>query len=146
MSYAMFWIIFSGVCLITEIFTAGFLLFFPGIGALIACIAALLGANITIQIILFAVSTTLMILLLRPIIAKVFKADKHTPTNSDALVGRRGVVLKKISGKLGVGQIKVSGEIWSAISDSDKPINVDSEVIVEKIIGVKLLVSEVEKN
>lgn len=146
MSYAMFWLIFSGVCLIAEILTTGFLLFFPGIGALLACIIALLGANITVQVILFAVSTALMILFLRPIVTKIFKADKHTPTNSDALVGRRGIVLKEISGKLGVGQVKVSGEIWSAISDSDKPIKPDSEVLVEKIIGVKLLVSEIEKN
>lgn len=146
MSFAMFWLIFSGACLITEIFTVGFLLFFPGIGAVLACIAALLGATITVQVILFVVSTTLMILFLRPIVTKVFKTDKHTPTNSDALVGRRGIVLKEISGKLGVGQIKVSGEIWSAISDSDTPIKPDAEVLVEKIIGVKLLVSEIEKN
>lgn len=146
MSFAMFWLIFSGVCLIAEIFTVGFLLFFPGIGALVACIAALLGASLTVQVILFVVSTTLMILFLRPIVTKVFKTDKNTPTNSDALVGRRGTVLKEISGKLGVGQVKVSGEIWSAISDSDTPIKPDSEVLVEKIIGVKLLVSEIEKN
>lgn len=145
MSYAMFWLIFSGICLITEIFTVSFLLFFPGIGALLACIAALLGANITVQVILFVISTALMILFLRPIVTKLFKTNT-TSTNSDALVGRRGIVLKKISGKLGVGQVKVSGEIWSAISDSDEPIDVDSEIIVEKIIGVKLLVSKVEKN
>lgn len=145
MSYAMFWLIFSGICLIAEIFTVSFLLFFPGIGALLACIAALLGANITVQVILFVISTALMILFLRPIVTKLFKTNT-TSTNSDALVGRRGIVLKKISGKLGVGQVKVSGEIWSAISDSDDPIDVDSEIIVEKIIGVKLLVSKVEKN
>ena len=38
------------------------------------------------------------------------------------------------------GQVKVNGELWSATSYNDLPITKDSEVIIEKVKGVKLIV------
>ena len=57
MSLTTMWLILCGLCLVIEIFTVSFLVFFPGIGAFLAFIASLLGANITIQCILFVVSS-----------------------------------------------------------------------------------------
>lgn len=142
MSYTTLWLIVCGVCLITEIFTVSFLMFFPGVGAFLAFLAALLGASITVQSIIFVVSSALMIIFIRPLVTKFFKT-KDVKMNSDALIGKKGIVLKDIKGTEKVGQVKVSGEVWSAVTEEDKEILKDSKITVLAISGVKLIVKEV---
>lgn len=141
MSYGIMWLVISGVLLIIEIFTISFLLFFPGISAFISFIAYLLGANIYIQVVIFAVSSTLMILFVRPLITRFFKS-KDIPMNSNFLIGKTGIILKDI-GPNKVGQVKVSGEIWSAITKEGNIILKDSEVKIIAIDGVKLVVENI---
>ena len=50
-----------------------------------------------------------------------------------------GIVTEEIK-KNTVGEVKVDGKKWSAISDTS--IKVDEEVVVEKIDGVKLIVKK----
>lgn len=140
---ATMWLILSGACLIIEIFTVSFLMFFPGVGAFLAFIAALLGAKELIQIIVFVVSSALMILFIRPIVTKLFKT-KDVSMNSNALIGKTGTVLKEIIGIDKVGQVKVAGEIWSAVCDEDTKIEKDAKIEVLAISGVKLVVKELE--
>ena len=66
-------------------------------------------------------------------------------TNSNAIIGKEGIVIKEIDGKTGkVGQVKVLGDTWSAIcEDSNIVIPVDSTVKVSKIDGVKLIVEPI---
>lgn len=142
MTYTTLWLIIAGACLIAEVFTVGFLLFFPGIGAIIAFIAALLGASFTTQIIIFVISTILLIIFIRPIIAKMFKSKELTPMNSNSLIGKNGIVLKTIDGEQ-KGQVKVAGEIWSAICNDGQIIEENSKIIVKEIKGVKLFVDKV---
>lgn len=141
MAYTTLWLIIAGACLIAEVFTVGFLLFFPGIGAIIAFIAALLGATFTLQVIIFVISTILLIIFIRPIIAKMFKRKTPTPMNSESLIGKTGFVLKQIEGDK-KGQVKVAGEIWSAVCKEDQVIEEDSKIIVKEIKGVKLFVDK----
>ena len=142
MSYTTLWLIVCGVCLITEIFTVSFLMFFPGIGAFLAFLAALLGAGITVQSVIFVVSSALMIIFIRPLVTKFFKT-KDVKMNSDALVGKKGIVLKDIKGTEKIGQVKVAGEVWSAVAEEDKEILKDAKITVLSISGVKLIVKEV---
>ena len=142
MSYTTRWLIVCGVCLITEIFTVSFLMFFPGIGAFLAFLAALLGAGITVQSVIFVVSSALMIIFIRPLVTKFFKT-KDVKMNSDALVGKKGIVLKDIKGTEKIGQVKVAGEVWSAVAEEDKEILKDAKITVLSISGVKLIVKEV---
>lgn len=141
MSLTTMWLILCGLCLIIEIFTVSFLMFFPGVGAFFAFVAALLGANITVQCIIFAVSSALMILFIRPLVTKLFKT-KDVAMNSNALIGKTGVVLKDIKGDDKIGQVKVAGEIWSAVCREDQFIAKDSKITVLAISGVKLVVEE----
>lgn len=144
MSLTTMWLILCGLCLVIEIFTVSFLMFFPGVGALLAFLAALLGANTTIQCIIFVVSTALMIIFVRPLVTKLFKT-KDTAMNSNALIGKSGVVLKDIKGDEKIGQVKVAGEVWSAICEDNTLITKDSKVTVLAISGVKLIVKEISE-
>ncbi len=142
MSPTAVWLILCALFLIVEIFTIGFLCFFPGVGAFLAFLVSLVFENaIAAQIAVFIISSTLMIIFVRPIFAKLFKT-KDLPTNSDALIGKTGVVLKDIVGPNNIGQVKVSGEVWSAITTEKRTLKQDLTIVVEAIDGVKLVVKE----
>ncbi len=141
MSPTAIWLLLCALCLIIEILTVGFLFFFPGAGAFLTFLVSLFCDSIAVQIGVFIVSTTLLVIFLRPVFAKLFKT-KDLPTNSDSLIGKTGTVLKEIVGPDNMGQIKVQGEIWSAICKDKKTFKVDETVIVDSIDGVKLVIKE----
>ena len=136
------WLIASGIFFLGEIFTISFLLFWPGVGAFLAFLTSLIvPENLVAQILVFVVSTIIMILFTKPLVNKIFKNKDNTNINNSAVLSKKGIVIKKMDNANPVGQVKVNGELWSAIkSDKDKPINVGESVIIEKIDGVKLLV------
>lgn len=64
-------------------------------------------------------------------------------TNAYSVIGKIGVVTKEINPTLGIGQVKISGEVWSA--KADELIPVGSEIEVLEIDGVKAVVKAVVK-
>ncbi len=137
------WLIISGICLLIEIFTVSFLMFWPGIGALLAFITSLITPNIGIQIAVFAISTLIMLLFIKPLTQKLFKT-KDVAMNKNAIIGKKGTVIKDILNTEQIGQVKIEGELWSAIIlDNTKPVKMGDTVIVEKIDGVKLIVKKI---
>ncbi len=136
------WLIASGVFFLGEIFTISFLLFWPGVGAFLAFLTSLLlPENILLQVIVFAISSILLILFTKPLVNKIFRNKDDTTMNNSAIIGKKGIVIKSIDNDNPIGQVKINGELWSAIKDEKaKPINAGESVIIEKIDGVKLLV------
>ena len=94
-----------------------------------------------IQFAVFVVLGLILMVLTRPILVKKFKR-KDIKTNLDRVIGMEGIVTEEIT-KLTVGEVKVDGKKWSAISD--KKIEVGTTIIVESIDGVKLVVRKGEK-
>ena len=142
----LIWLIICGLFLLIEIFTVSFLMFWPGVGAGFAFIASILGLSVEVQIAVFSISTILMIVFMKPLTKKLFKT-KEVAMNSDAIVGKNGIVIKKIDNINSKGQVKVNGELWGAITEDENEIIEEGEtVIVEDVQGVKLKVKKVEKN
>ena len=144
MSHEAIWLILCGLCFIGEIVTVSFLLFVPGIAAFIAFILALFNLSMTVQIIVFVILTVLMLIFIRPLVNKLIKT-KDFSTNSNALIGKTGTVIKEIDRDVNVGQVKIAGEVWSAITQDNCVIPKDSLVKIEGINGVKLLVKRFEE-
>lgn len=136
------WLILCGVFLLIEIFTVTFLMFWPGIGAFLAFITSLLTPNVTIQIAVFAISSTLMIIFMKPLVKKLFKTA-DVPMNKNALVGKKGIVIKEIDNINSKGQVKINGELWSAKSVNNTIIPEKEYVTIESVEGVKLIVKKV---
>ena len=136
-----FWLIISGICLIIESFTLGFFVFWFSIGALLALIVSLFTTNIVIQSVVFVVSSTILLLLTKPLIKKFVKTPKTKPTNVYSIIGKEGIVLETIDSINGTGKVKVNGELWSAISDSN--IEKDEKIKVISVNGVKLKVEKI---
>ena len=140
------WLILCGAFLLIEIFNISFLLIWPGIGSFFAFIASVLGAPIEIQLAVFAISTTIMIIFMKPLTTKLFKNKDSTKMNNDAMIGKKGVVIKEINSTEDVGQVKVAGELWSAITINDEKIKINEIVKVTKVDGVKLIVTKINEN
>lgn len=138
-----FWLIISGICLIIESFTLGFFVFWFSIGALFALIVSLFTTNIVIQSVVFVVSSTILLLLTKPLIKKIVKTPKTKSTNVYSIIGKEGIVLESIDNLNSTGKVKVNGELWSAISDSN--IEKGETIKVLSINGVKLKVEKVNE-
>lgn len=113
-------------------------------GALIAFIFALFGLPLWTQIAAFLAVSIILLVFTRPIAVKYFKS-KIQKTNTDALIGTTGLVIMDIS-EYKAGQVKVRGQIWTAVSESGDSIQADTEVIIVAIEGVKLVVKASVKN
>ena len=113
-------------------------------GSLAAMIAALLGAPIWLQLVLFFAVSAALLLLLRPIARKYMKT-RTVPTNVSSNLGKTAVVTAAIDNLRGVGAVKIGGVEWSARSADDTPIEKDAVVRVTKIEGVKVFVELVKE-
>lgn len=137
------WLIIAGFFFIIEIFTVGFLVFWFGIGALITMIVSIFVDNIIVQATVFLVTSAILLFATRPFVDKFTKDDDDYKTNAFAIEGKIGKVITTIDPLEGIGQIKVSGEIWSAKSFDDTCISQDTKVIVERIDGAKAIVKPI---
>ena len=80
-------------------------------------------------------------LVTRPVLVKKF-GRTNVKTNLDRVIGMEGIVTEEIT-KLKIGEVKVDGKRWSAISNTK--IETNSTVIVEGVDGVKLVVRKGEE-
>ena len=133
------WLIVLILAIVIEVITLGLTsIWFAG-GAILAIIAALLHANIGIQIALFVLSTILLLYFTRPIAVKYFNKDR-VRTNAESIVGKQGIVLAEVDNLKGVGQVSVGGQEWSARSANDDQILEEGSVVeIVAISGVKLI-------
>jgi membrane protein implicated in regulation of membrane protease activity len=112
-------------------------------GSLVAFILALFNLPLWTQITAFLVVSIIMIVFTRPIAVKYLKVGKEK-TNIEAIIGNTGLVTMDIS-EHKPGQVKVKGQIWTAVSKSGESIPADTEVEVLAVEGVKLVVKASDK-
>jgi len=137
-----FWLILSGIFFIFEMATVGFLVFWFAIGALITMIVSFFVDNVVIQTAVFIISSVLLLFLTKPFVKKFTATKPKVKTNAYSIIGKNAIVTKEINSHKGeVGQIKVGGESWTAKSNSEEIIPVDTEVKVLEIDGVKAVVT-----
>lgn len=137
------WLIIAGLFFIGEIATVGFLIFWFGIGALIAMIVSIFTSNIIVQTSVFLISSTILIFATKPLVKK-FIDVKKTNTNAFSIVGKKALVIKEINPIKSEGLVKINGETWSAESEDNGIISEGSEVEILEIKGVKAIVKAIK--
>lgn len=137
------WLLIAGVFFIAEIITVGFLVFWLGIGALVAMVVSLFTSNIIIQTTVFVISSAILIFSTKPFVKK-FLDVKTTNTNAFSIIGKKALVIKEINSIQSTGQIKINGEVWSAETENDEIISEGSEVEILQIKGVKTIVKKIK--
>ena len=133
------WVALLILFLVAEGATAAVTTIWFAVGSVVALIAALLGADVWVQIALFAVVSVACLMALRPVLRK-YLDPKKVKTNVDALVGKQGVVIEAVDNLSGTGRVKLEGMEWAAKAANGEKIEKDTVVTVEKIEGVKLIV------
>ena len=139
--YGILWLVALIVLLIVEFLTMGLTTIWFAGGALIALIAALCGAPLWLQIVLFIVVSIVLLLVTRPIAMKYWNKDR-IKTNAESLIGQTALVTEEIDNLKAKGVVTVNGNEWTARSADNRLISKDAVVIIKEIQGVKLLVEE----
>ncbi|MDD3413642.1 MAG: NfeD family protein [Lachnospiraceae bacterium] len=144
-SIAAGWLLLLVILLVIEIVTLGLTTIWFAGGSLVAFFAALLGAPLAVQIILFLVVSLILLFVTRPIAVKYFNRDR-VKTNVESMIGRQGIVISPIDNLQGTGQVTVNGLEWSARAKEDgTTFQLGSVVVVTDVQGVKLIVEEKDK-
>lgn len=137
-----FWLVAAVVLGVIEAFTAGLVTIWLVFGALAAWLAAILGLPFLGQFIIFIIVSYVMLITTRPIMKK-WLTREVVKTNADRLIGQIGIVTEKINRIEGVGQVKVAGQIWSAVPAAGNEIEPGAKVRIDEIVGVKLVVTQI---
>jgi len=119
-SPSLIWFLIGVAFLIAEFSIPGFILIFFTAGCwIVGLIVWLTDIDITIQIIIFIVSSLVLLFSLRKYSIKTFKGTTRDDVDdrySESKIGKTAIVTKAIT--QGVpGEIKVMGSFWRAISD-----------------------------
>ena len=137
----VYWMIAAGALAVGEIVTLSFFLGPIAVAAAVAAVAALIGAGVAIQILVFTIASAASLLVLRPIARRHLRTPAQLRTGTAALVGEHAVVLERVDRD--GGQIRLAGEIWTARAfDEDEVLEAGARVQVMQIQGATALVSD----
>lgn len=137
------WLGIFVVALIAEAMTTDLVSIWFAAGSVIALIlSAIPGVPFWVEIIVFFVISTALLLLIRPI-TKKYLLRNEVKSNIDEIVGKKATVIKEIT-ELQMGEVKVNGVTWNAISSnkSKETIAVGKTVVVVAVDGNKLVVED----
>ena len=144
-STIIFWLIIALIMLIVEALTAGLTTIWFAGGAFAALVCALLDLPIAVQIVIFFIVSICLLVFTRKIFVEKLKTGSQK-TNVDALIGERAIVEAAIPA-YGVGQVKVGGQVWSAVCEKpDMEIEAGKLVKIHAIEGVKVIVVPVKEH
>jgi membrane protein implicated in regulation of membrane protease activity len=136
------WVVIAIALAVGEVLTPG--LFFLGPVALAAgaaALASLLGAGAIGSLIVFIVGSLASLLILRPIARRHVRMPAISRTGTDALIGRKALVTRKVDAH--GGRVRIGGEEWSARAYLDgQVLDEGASVDVIQIEGATALVAE----
>jgi membrane protein implicated in regulation of membrane protease activity len=136
------WVLLAVALAVGEVLTPG--LFFLGPVALAAgaaAVAQLAGAGTLGSFIVFIVCSVASLAFLRPIARRHVRLPAIARTGTDALVGRKGVVTRRVD--VHGGRVRIGGEEWSARAFLDDQVLVEGQTVdVIQIEGATALVAE----
>ena len=119
---------------LVECMTVGLTTIWFVISGIVALLVSLTVDNFILQFGIFVILGIFLLITTRK--------PKNEKTNFDRIIGMEGVVTEKIAKNI-VGEVKVDGKKWSAVST--KKIEKDSIVKIISIDGAKLKVEKVEE-
>jgi membrane protein implicated in regulation of membrane protease activity len=135
----VWWLIAAGGFSIALVLTAMPELGMLAAGALAGALTAGVTDNVVLQVVVFAVASTALILAVRPLARRSRVQPPGLRSGSDALMGRSALVLERVDATS--GRIKLAGEVWSAraLGDGDS-YEPGSQVSVVEIDGATAVV------
>ena len=136
----IFWFILGLGLFLLELVIPGLIIFFFGLGAWVTALVCLVGnPGINLQIIIFAASSTLLLLALRRIIQKKFLNSKNSRSDDveDEFTGKEAFATIDFGG-MKQGKVEFKGTTWTAESESQ--IKEGQRVVIIEKDSFKLIV------
>ena len=136
----IFWFFMGLVMFLLELFIPGFIIFFFGLGAWFTAVVCLIGnPGTNLQIIIFAVTSILLLIALRRILRNKFFYSKGTQSDDveDEFTGKEALA-KSDFGGIKTGKVEFKGTTWNAESTSE--IKEGQRVVIIEKESFKLIV------
>lgn len=129
------WLVVAILLAIVEIFSLDFIFLMMALAALTALASTPFTDSITVQVVIFAAVSIMLLLMLRPpLIRKLHQSSPNLAMNSDGLVGQSALVTESVSAHSGLAQI--AGDIWTTRpEDGQTIIPAGTEARVSRIDG-----------
>ena len=134
------WLAIAVILAIIEMSTVNLVSIWYIISSIASMIASLFTDNVGIQVAIFVLGGTLLLILTKDAIKKILPVS--TKTNIDRIIGMKGIVTEKITKKT-PGAVKVDGKYWTAVADESIPV--DETVLILEINSTKLKVKRMEE-
>jgi membrane protein implicated in regulation of membrane protease activity len=142
----LFWLIIILVCIFAEIHTNAFIAIFVAAGAIIPFFLALANVAFAVQTVVWLVVSVALLGALRPAALHRFHhrgiLDLSAPSNS-SMTNLTGFVEATVGDEGHPGRVKIKGETWKAVTNSNELIPDGTQVIVRKSYGTTLWVDRV---
>jgi len=138
------WMVLAAICIVAEIFTAGFFILWFGIGALAAGLLSLLGVGVGWQWAAFVVVSGVLFAVSRRF-AERFTKQQPPGIGADRFIGKRGMVLETIDNRENTGRVRIDKEEWRADSETGEDIPKGQRVEVTRVDGTHMIVKPVEE-
>ena len=123
------WLIWSVVCLLSELTSGDFYLLCCSVGALVAMVSAIIGVPFWVQVLVWVLASLVCIFFLRPPLLRRMHGKEERKSNADALIGRQGTVIETIPAG-GHGYVKIDGDEWRSVSANGTEIAKGTTVTV----------------
>jgi membrane protein implicated in regulation of membrane protease activity len=134
------WFIIGLVLLLLELVMPGFVIFFFGVGAWITALLCLFtNPGINIQVIVFAVSSVLTLIIFRRMIKNkfIYNKDDRSEAVEDEFTGKEAIAITDF-GPDKTGKVEFKGTSWNAESESE--IKAGQIVVIIEKENIKLIV------
>lgn len=139
------WLLLVVILLVIELITVGLTTIWFAAGSAAAFLLSLTGAGIGWQIGVFLVVSIVLLIFTRPWALKYVNRNRDK-TNYESVIGKTVKVTQRISNADQTGAAVYDGQEWTARSlEDDRTIEEGKQAVVEKIVGVKLIVREKEE-
>ena len=138
------WMILAAICIVAEIFTAGFFILWFGVGALAAGLLSLLGLGAGWQWAAFVVVSGVLFVVSRRF-AERFTKQQPPGIGADRFIGKQGLVLEKIDNRENTGRVRIDKEEWRADSETGEDIPKGERVEVTRVDGTHMVVKPLEE-
>src|SRR3954447_16108422 len=132
------WLVAAVALLVAEATTTAFVAAYFSIGALLAALAAALGAPLWAQGTEFVVVSLVLLVLTRQLVLRGLGKQSGQRMNVYALEGQQGIVTIPIDNDAATGQIRIGSEFWTArsVDDLPAPVPIGAKVDVVDVRGV----------
>lgn len=133
------WLIVAVFTFFIETLTDDLISIWFAIGAVVALILSTFAIDYLIQIITFLSVSLVLLFSTRPLVKKWLRTNE-IKTNIDSLTGKVGSCIKEIKKDFS-GEVKIDGQIWTAISHD--LISASDKVEILAVEGNKLIVKKI---